>query len=458
MCCYSSQITLFFTQFMFNSLFMCSSINHIYGILTGVPFVAINDNIILVFINPHYIKYIILTVVIFLCHINRCCIYKQFMFVVFIESYNETLFLIYKNAGVDSLFGLVNKLALLHPMCILTSLSFVLYCFFSNTNYFITLKKTTTIFGLLISIFSVTLGSYWSSQEVLWGGWWNWDVVETSLLFLVLLLFLQNHKKVFILKNENFSLFFITSITTLLIFLFSNHTPIVSSIHSFVSSSMSSTSPTTLLLSVFCVFFYLNKLKSVYLVYLIFLYYLFFIQSIYSFFFDISLSTKFFITKYFLVPIFILISSIYCNCFYICIIIINSYYVAMASPITAVIYFFFKKSFIHFYNFTSISKSHVALVSHKMVVVLGVLYSLFFSSCFSVNYLCFFISPENNSALTTLKFLQGFDTIFIDSYFLKKIIFLYRVKIFFYCLGTNSLTVWHIFFKKAVFYANSSFF
>ena len=71
----------------------------------------------------------------------------------------------------EAIFGLTNSISLIHPILIVWLIS-ILILFLINHNFFFFKKNRILIrkFGGIIILALVT-GSYWSSQEVLWGGW-----------------------------------------------------------------------------------------------------------------------------------------------------------------------------------------------------------------------------------------------------------------------------------------------
>lgn len=91
---------------------------------------------------------------------------------------NSLLFLFvfhYINYTIPTPPNLNNSLALIHP-------TLYLYFFTHKDRFSGSLKAIL----LLLTIF---FGSWWAHQELNWGGYWNWDIIETSsLLFFVLLL------------------------------------------------------------------------------------------------------------------------------------------------------------------------------------------------------------------------------------------------------------------------------
>ena len=180
-----------------------------------------------------------------------------FYFVSFLSFYNPfTLFIaqpFYLFLGPQSNpLGLTNNMCEKHPIVLI--LSYFCLCFFNNKLPFI---YTTLMF----------LGSYWSSNEFNWGGFWSFDFVETTLFFSYIYYIFIFHLLYFFKKNI-FKWFFLDFA---LFFFFLKFTP-TDSIHSFISST-----PTTY----FHIFTYVFFLFSHPIVYQVIIYYtlLFFLYS-----------------------------------------------------------------------------------------------------------------------------------------------------------------------------------
>lgn len=92
--------------------------------------------------------------------------------------------------------------------------------------------------SLLIS-FNI-LGVYWSTQENLWGGAWDWNFIEMGVTVVTLYLLVFLHKKTTTLYTENMI------IVSTGIYLIYNHIPVILSVHNFTSNKF--TKYTTLLL------------------------------------------------------------------------------------------------------------------------------------------------------------------------------------------------------------------
>lgn len=206
--------------------------------------------------------------------------------------------------------GLLNSLSFWHPLNLIIIVSNI--CLLP-TGPFSNLSIT-----ILCCFVFLSLGSWWSAQELLWQGWWNWDGIENNLLLLFIYVFVITHIK----RNAynvtyNLLLFSIFAITHFEIF---NKTNIFKSIHSFANSPWSNVSNICLF---YVILLYLRILRTNRRILTLF-YYNFFIWfpfvayfvftgaplfSILSFFFYINLVTVLFTVSYmktFTLPIVIL--------------------------------------------------------------------------------------------------------------------------------------------------------
>lgn len=84
----------------------------------------------------------------------------------------------------------------------------------------------------------------------------------------------------------------------LYIIYFTNHTPIINSIHSFVNLNSVSISYPQILLWLTIPIFFITRLRSIYSNYILLLYYIFFIKYIYVYLLGISITSEFLVIKY----------------------------------------------------------------------------------------------------------------------------------------------------------------
>ena len=106
------------------------------------------------------------------------------------------------------------------------------------------------------------LGIYWSLQENLWGGAWDWNFIEVSIVIITCYQLLFVHKKKTLLYRE------MTLSTTLIIYVLYNHTPFVLGVHSFTNNKLTKYCP-VLIISVIAV--KAIKLKNYYITLILFL-------------------------------------------------------------------------------------------------------------------------------------------------------------------------------------------
>ena len=117
--------------------------------------------------------------------------------------------------------NLINKISYYHTSAI------YIYVY----SQFSWLNKKWNLSGLIV--IALIFGSIWSSQEINWGGWWNWDGVEIILLNFFFIAFIIWHSLSLKLKNFKFlkNLFFLNLIQNY----FFVKLNIYTSIHNFVN-------------------------------------------------------------------------------------------------------------------------------------------------------------------------------------------------------------------------------
>ena len=136
---------------------------------------------------------------------------------------------------------LTNGLILIHPILLYFGVINLIFFSFENSKFFFYsliffFKKKNYFFYLnsafIIFYISIFLGSLWAEQELSWGGWWNWDVIEIiSLNYLIIVIFLIHCTKKFFLNN----LFFIDIFFKIFLFFSLVKLNFLNSIHNFVS-------------------------------------------------------------------------------------------------------------------------------------------------------------------------------------------------------------------------------
>ena len=118
--------------------------------------------------------------------------------------------------------GLFNSAVITHPPLLLSLLIFLLY---KLLRFVIGTKSC--FFLTVTSVFTMFLGSFWSSQEIFWEGFWNWDFIEVTVLLLFYCYFKLSH------SNLNKYSSGIVILSSILFIKIGSSTPFMSSIHSF---------------------------------------------------------------------------------------------------------------------------------------------------------------------------------------------------------------------------------
>ena len=169
--------------------------------------------------------------------------YSYLIFIFFIESlleykgFNPIKILLNKSSiNLD----LTNGLLLIHPFLLYFACCYIISFFFRNSLFiknnlsYLFLNKSNTldiVILLLIIMMSIALGSLWAEQELNWGGWWSWDVIElVSLHYLFLFLFFSHLPKKYIKYNYIYANIFSNFIIFTIIIKFN----FLNSIHNFL--------------------------------------------------------------------------------------------------------------------------------------------------------------------------------------------------------------------------------
>ena len=135
--------------------------------------------------------------------------------------------------------GLINGLVLIHPPVLF--LTYLILINNLDTRYsifrpYLFSKKINnfTLRGMYYSFFALLLGSIWAQQELNWGGWWGWDLVEFGALFFFLFFIHECHKPHWFYESVSFS----RILTLFLLFFYiSLHWGLLESVHAFVNPS-----------------------------------------------------------------------------------------------------------------------------------------------------------------------------------------------------------------------------
>lgn len=149
-------------------------------------------------------------------------------FKIFIKLFNKAL--------------LYNKIAPYHIIVFLS----IIYSFILNNT-----KKNKLNLLLVLTSITLLLGSIWSIQEVLWGGLWNWNLVELTLLLFFLLLVIISHNKVQCFNLPNLIIIVVS------VYLYFNHIPLSLSNHNFVNNKFHKTN--IFLILILFLFFFKNS-------------------------------------------------------------------------------------------------------------------------------------------------------------------------------------------------------
>lgn len=149
------------------------------------------------------------------------------------------------------ILALTNTLFLIHPIIL-----YITIC-----NIFLNVKQKHIkhyLLNILIFLFSLFLGGFWSLQELNWGGWWNWDVLECGILLQGLLSLFYFHflkKKIY---TYNYICIF-KSIILITVYTFLNKLGVATSIHAFISSKLLKINYIFIYLCTFLIIFFFKK-------------------------------------------------------------------------------------------------------------------------------------------------------------------------------------------------------
>lgn len=138
---------------------------------------------------------------------------------------------------------LLNGLMLLHPAILYFyyvsyfygSKSKVLKKFLKKNKFF----KTPSVFvtGAKYSYLSLILGCWWAEQELVWGGWWNWDFVELIALNLLILSLVFIHSETSYYGNSGSWYTTLTLTFILLASITLIRFNLINSVHNFITSN-----------------------------------------------------------------------------------------------------------------------------------------------------------------------------------------------------------------------------
>jgi len=165
-----------------------------------------------------------------------------FYYIIYFEinkNYNFYENTFWDNNNINLTNGLVN----IHPNFILICYSYIFILLLINIIrknkfnlfFFFYSIKIQSIFFFKIIFIGLFLGAWWSSQELNWGGWWNWDPVEFSGFILMLVFIINLHYIItyFKVKNIKYLLFLIIILNFL-----TTRLDLLNSIHNFIVSDL----------------------------------------------------------------------------------------------------------------------------------------------------------------------------------------------------------------------------
>lgn len=210
---------------------------YIYGIVLYIFLKKIKyiNNLLVVFsLTTKFQLLIIITLFI---------IFNNLIWPVVIYLNKIKIFIVLKKINFNLIF---NKIILPHTFTfLLTIINFLIFKKLSINN---NIKKI-----IYLLIFNL-LGMYWSLQENLWGGLWNWNLIELNLLILIIINILVLHKNKYYLYLINFILIYIY------IYLYYNHIPVILNVHNFTENKLNKYTLIYLVIPLLNLLFFKNNL------------------------------------------------------------------------------------------------------------------------------------------------------------------------------------------------------
>ncbi len=152
---------------------------------------------------------------------------------------NKLYFIYYNNTNTLININLLNGIMLIHPVILYIYYTSFLYTIHNTYiymyNVYLYCNNKTHIYNMsLYILISTLLGCWWAEQELSWGGWWSWDLVELLALnfFSINLISMHANNKQLTRKNYRNILIYLCVFITTLVFVRFN---IINSIHNFVN-------------------------------------------------------------------------------------------------------------------------------------------------------------------------------------------------------------------------------
>lgn len=172
-------------------------------------------------------------------------IFKYFIYfyIFYIYLYKNVNFLDYYDVLFNLNKNLTNGLLVIHPIVLYFSyayflfiLSYMFNCYYNFLNYnlFITFNKKYLLNLLSCLTTSIFLGSWWAEQELNWGGWWSWDLIEIISLNLFLIICFVIHSKKY---NVVLNFCYLDFIYKFILYFFIVRFNFLTSIHNFISNN-----------------------------------------------------------------------------------------------------------------------------------------------------------------------------------------------------------------------------
>lgn len=138
------------------------------------------------------------------------------------------LFKFFKKISIFVFFKKINKFLLFNKIAIIHIFFYLLLLI----NIFIlNKKKKINIYKIqLLFLITLLLGILWSGLEVLWGGFWNWNITELSIFIISAFILINFHKKLYCVYEINLTILII------FIYYYYNHILLITNIHSFTNN------------------------------------------------------------------------------------------------------------------------------------------------------------------------------------------------------------------------------
>jgi len=171
--------------------------------------------------------------------------------IYFVTNLND----IYQPFNLNEFYAVVQDLSLsngavtIHPVMVLVAYSLVISLIVSiiNIDFFnkglfncnripkatASVKLKSFSYSKILTI-SISLGAYWAHQELNWGGYWSWDIVEVVSLSILSILLASSHT--FRINPPIRTVFLLTVLISLLLLIVRLN--IVQSVHGFLSSQL----------------------------------------------------------------------------------------------------------------------------------------------------------------------------------------------------------------------------